>query len=179
MSSQCWRERIKERGDLCEALHSAPTVWISLDPLSLSLVSNLWEVCVIYVTANTRRARPVPTPVCVLVSVCAGFCITARVCLHLVTLEPFVLFSDPDPSHLSSQISLTHTRTHTHLHTQLLWPFPRAETQSQLPTEQNLPAQQGFVFSLWVYIWLKRRTVCFKMNCRNLTPCYRIKWQLK
>lgn len=88
------------------------------------------------------------------------------VCLRLVTLEPVVLSSDPDPRHLSAQI------THTHTHTQLLWPFPGVETQSQLPTMQNLPAQQGFVFFLWVCVcvWLERPTVCCKMNWSNFTP---------
>lgn len=86
----------------------------------LLLVSNLCEMC----------ATHTLTFVCILVCVC--------VCVWLVTLEPVVLSSDPDPRHLSAQI--------THTDTQLLWPFPGAEIQSQLPAIQNLPAQQGCVF---------------------------------
>ncbi|KAK2900110.1 hypothetical protein Q8A73_013239 [Channa argus] len=36
--------------------------------------------------------------------------VTACVCLRLVTLEPFVLSSDPDPCHLSAQITYTCTQ---------------------------------------------------------------------
>lgn len=136
---------------------------------SLSLVSNLWEVCVIYVTANTQCA----TDLCL----CAGFCITARVCLLLVTLEPFVLFSDPDPSHLSSQISLTHT--HTFAYTIAMTPFLELKLNRSCQPSKTCQHSKVLFSLLWVYIWLKRSTVCFKMNCRNLTPCYHIKWLLK
>lgn len=57
---------------------------------------------------------------------------------------------------LTPCLSNTHTHTHGHTHpwthSQLLWPFPGAETQSQSSATQNLPAQQGFVFFLWVCI---------------------------
>lgn len=83
--------------------------------------------------------------------------------VDVVTAELVVLFPDPDRSHLSPQI--------THTHTQLQWPFPGVETQSQWAAVRKLPAQQGFVF-----FWRPAPPTVGKTFCLSVHPSIQSVW---
>lgn len=55
---------------------------------------------------------------------------------------------------------------HTLTHTQLQWPVPGVETQSQWAAVRKLPAQQGFVF----FPWLHRHPVEGPSVCLSVRP---------
>ena len=116
ITSRRWRDRAREREHLCAnpftPHQQCEFHWI----VSLCGVKSLRGVCDLCHHVSSRMSKP--TPVCILVSVRGRLCPRACVCLGLVTLEPVVLSSNPDPCHLSAQI--THARTHAHARTHTL-----------------------------------------------------------
>lgn len=109
MSGQCWRGANMRKGQY-EPPHSADS--LSFSPMPLPSVSNLWGLCADHVFVCVWvcvRTPACPHLLCVFNILCA--CAWMCVCWRLVTLEPVVLSSDPDPCHLSTWI--THTHTHT------------------------------------------------------------------
>lgn len=160
MSSLCWRDKTKTRDYLFEPLHSAPTVGF----FTVQYLSHWYQIserCVQFVLLRMPVCATVYPHLCVrkhvFLYLCTAVCAAAPVCLRLVTLEPVVLSSDPDPCHLSTQITHTHSHGHRHTHN-CCYPFLELKPNSSCQP-CKLASTARFCF-LFVGVCITRKTYC-------------------